>query len=120
MKKLSKAQQEVLDKANEAIRFAKEHDYPEWLMLKYYNWTDCREERREELRAYYEPRWKKALEKNDMKKYWEQERNNIVLTHCSSTTLKALEKAGEIEIIKDSCGDRYYGIDTVKILNPKF
>ena len=38
------------------------------------------------------------------------------LCHASSKTIKALEKVGIIEIIKDSNGE-YFGFDTIKLLN---
>jgi hypothetical protein len=104
MKKLSKAQQEVMDHAKRKIDKARSMDYPTWLKASdsYYD--------------YHEKQWKKAVEEGYLKEYWEDARNGIVLTHCNSKTLWKLEEFGLIEIIEDSTGDRC-GIDTVKVLN---
>jgi len=51
-----------------------------------------------------------------LKKYWEEHRNGIVLTHCNSRTLAKLEEYGLIKIIEDSNGEQF-GIDTVQVLN---
>lgn len=102
--KLSKAQQEVLDKARKDIDIARQYDYPEWYRITQ---TWCRES---------------AVEKNiangELKDFWEAERCGEVLTHCNSKTLEKLQELGLIEIRHDSKEDRCsYGIDTIKVLN---
>lgn len=102
--KLSKAQQEVMDKARKDIDIARQYDYPEWYRVTQ---TWCR---------------KDAIEKNiangQLKEYWEADRRGEVLTHCNSKTLEKLQALGLIEIIHDSKKDKsYYGIDTIKVLN---
>ena len=52
---------------------------------------------------------------NRMKKYWENEKKGIVLTHAASATLRKLESLGLIEIIFDSAG-QHYGIDSIRII----
>ena len=53
---------------------------------------------------------------NRMRKYWEMDKEGIVLTHCSSKTIEKLEKLGLIEILYDSNGE-YWGMDRIKVLN---
>ena len=64
----------------------------------------------------YLPKNNLLSEKEVMKKYWEEHRNGIVLTHCNTKTLQKLESYGLIEIIYDSTGEDF-GIDTIKVLN---
>ena len=113
--KLSKAQTEVMERAKKDIDKARAMDYPEWLRetdhyFQVPKWADG------ELKEYIDERWRKAVEEEYHKKYWEDERNGIVLTHCNSRTLAKLEQLGLIEIIEDSNGQTF-GIDTVKVLN---
>lgn len=112
--KLSKAQQEVMDKAKARIDFARTHSFCDWWRsgASYYhrNKTD------EEVYAYLEGREYFNTEE-EMKRY-EMNRNGIdYLCHASSASIRKLESLGLIEIIKDSCGDKRYGFDTIKILN---
>jgi len=102
--KLSKAQEKVMEDAKKQIDEARSMDYPEW--LKHGN-------------GYYEDHedaWNKAVAKCYLKKYWEEHRNGIALTHCNSRTLAKLEEYGLVKIIEDSKGEQF-GIDTVQILN---
>lgn len=102
--KLSKAQEKVMTMAKSDIDRARNMDYPEWL---------------KDQNSIYEERddlFQEAIQKEYLKKYWENERNGIVLTSCSSQTIRKLEKLGLIEIIKDSANERF-GLDHVKILN---
>jgi len=104
MKKLSKAQQAVMDMAKKNIDKARTMDYPEWL---------------KDMNSYYdnhEDALKEAVAKGRYKDYWMDGRNGIVLTHCNSRTLIKLEEMGLIEIIEDSNGQPY-GIDKIKVLN---
>lgn len=113
--KLSKAQQDVMDKAKKDIDEARALDYPEWLRRDSYyqipKWAD------KETAELIEKRWMDAVNREYLKEYWEAEKNGIVLTHCNTRTLKKLEALGLIEILYDSTGDGGYGIDHVKILN---
>ena len=102
--KLSKAQMEVMADAKRQIDEARSMDYPEW--LKHGN--DYYED--------HEDAWKKAIAEGRFKKYWENKRNGIALTHCNSRTLEKLEEYGLIKIIEDSKGEQF-GIDTVQVLN---
>ena len=101
MKKLSKAQQKVMDEAKRDIDEARKMDYPEWLASH---------------SSIRESSLAKCIAEGYLKESWEEHRNGIVLTHCNSKTLIKLEELGLIEIIEDSKG-RSYGIDTVKVLN---
>lgn len=104
--KLSKVQQEVLDHAKTEIDLARKLDYPDWLKATDHYFQP--ENRSEALQE--------AIEKECRKKYWENDRKGIVLTHCSSHTIRALEKRGLIEIIEDSI-ETGGSIDVVKVLN---
>lgn len=106
--KLSKTQEQVLANAKKDIDEARSLSYPEWLKAENH-FYQCDNE-------YHQKRYREAVEKEEMKKYWEEHRNGIVLTHCNTKTLQKLESYGLIEIIYDSTGENF-GIDTIKVLN---
>ena len=106
--KLSKAQQEVMDHAKKEIDLARQLDYPDWLKAT----NHCFQQET----AYWQKAYKEAVEKEQSKCYWENDRKAIVLTHCSSHTIRALERLGLIEIIEDSV-EIGGSIDVVKVLN---
>lgn len=111
MKKLTTAQQQVLDIAHKEIETAKKYkNYPD-----YYNEVEACSFN--PLYRDYETVLKRDGEEfaNRYKKYWDLKLKNIVLTHCSSATLRALEKAGYIRIIEDTANQRY-GIDYIEVL----
>lgn len=120
--KLSKAQAEVIENAHMTIDKARNMDYPEWLMdtEHYYQipkWMI------DETSPYYNPKgaerirkeFEEAVEREEMKDYWQAYRDGKVLTHCNSKTLCKLESLGLIEIIYDSNGESY-GLDWIKVL----
>lgn len=122
--KLSKAQEAVMNQAKEKIDYARSHTLREWAQKKTHH-TDEDIERQvanaykhrcteEEMRKYCEEDIVGYMEKYG--KYYEDERNGVVLTNCNSRTLVKLETMGLIEIIQDSNGTTY-GIDTIKVLN---
>lgn len=98
--KLTNAQQEVMDDAIRQIDTARALDYMEWLHNQATAIRDLDD----------------AVAREYLKEYWEKHREGLALTHCSSATLRNLEKRGLIEIIRDSAGERY-GLDWVKVLN---
>lgn len=106
--KLSKTQQMIIDEAKRDIDKARAcATFEEYFMIEYaptfnsnYNTPEKCKER--DLNAY-----------NAYKGYWEAHTRGEVLTRCNSRTLKALEKAGAIEIVNDGRS----GIDTIKVLN---
>lgn len=102
MKKLSAAQQKVLDDAKREVDQARELDYPEWLRAT-----------SKSIRADAIDR---MIAEGYLKEYWEAHRRGEVLTHCNSKTLYKLAEYGLVEIIEDSTGQDY-GIDTIKVLN---
>lgn len=107
--KLTTAQQNVLDIAKNEIDMARNMTYDEWLLK-----TQCHNN--QDLYNYWYRDNPEA--KQRMFKYYENEKNGIVLTHCNSRTLEKLQALGLIEIIHDSKNDKTsYGIDHVKILN---
>lgn len=122
--KLSKAQNEVFEKAKNDIDFARSHTIREWaqketgytddviedLVSRYYQYVSTPEE----MREICENRIQHYIE--SVGKYYEDKKNGIVLTMCNSRTLKKLEEYGLIKIIEDSNGS-HFGIDTVKVLN---
>lgn len=101
--KLSKTQQEVLDRAKRDIDRVRNLDYPEW--MKQRNWKYSN---KDELNS--------AIEREEDKERWQAERNGLALTHCNSRTLWKLQEMGLIKIVKDSKGS-FCGIDTIKVLN---
>lgn len=107
--KLTSAQQKVMDEAKEQIDLARTMTFDEWFLK-----TQCNNDI-----DVYDGYCKNNPEmKQAMFKYYENERNAIVLTHCNSKTLEKLQTLGLIEIIHDSKNDKTsYGIDHVKILN---
>ena len=123
--KLSKAQQDVMNKAKADIDFARNHTIREWSIYENFGVLDINECCF--VKNYDRYGWSKekaiAVAEEEVKnyidtysKYYENERNGIVLTHCNSRTIRRLEELGLVEIIRDSCGVSY-GIDTIKILN---
>ena len=98
--KLSKTQQEVLDKIIDDIRFAKKfnnvRDY--WIALQC---KGCEgSSKYEEIKEHYSKLYHDGVGQT-WKEYWLDNLNNITLTICNSATLRALEKASYIEIIED-------------------
>jgi hypothetical protein len=103
MKKLSAAQQNIVDRAKAEIDLARTLGYAEWVI---------------ETHKSFQKRYvEEAIETESMKKYWEDNRNGIVLTHCNSKSLEKLQTLGLIEIIYDSKGEKGYGIDKIKVIN---
>lgn len=115
---ISKAQQEVLDKAKARIDFARAHGFCDWWRentgyWKFKEMTDS--EVYEEIERRTKSGWKADLKYETA--HYEMNRNGIdYLCHASSATIKKLQNLGLIEIIRDSNGE-YYGFDTIKILN---
>jgi len=103
--KLSAVQMEILEEAKRRIDEARSYDTFE----EYKGETDHYCQARggaEYVKAhieYYEP----------YRKYWEQAKNAMPLIRANSRTIKALEKAGLIEIVDD--GGMFP--DTIKVLN---
>lgn len=112
MTRLSATQQKVLNKIRERIAFAKQfNNFKNFWVAK--EIEHAREsEAYEELKALYEERYITWNIEKTYKKYWLNELNNITLTTCSSSTLRALENQGYIEIIHDAGS----GVDTVKLI----
>lgn len=109
--KLSEAQNKVLEIAHIEIDEARKFDTYEEYFMKYESmYKNASYNTPEKYKAKDPEGWKRY------KKYWENRRNGIVLTHCNSRTLWKLEELGYIKIINDSCG-QYTGIDTIQILN---
>lgn len=121
MKKLTVAQQRILDEAKEKIDFARTHTLREWAENQTGLTKEGREmrievavkhgESREKHEQYFENRLKEY--ETNFRDGYENERKAIVLCRENTKTLEALEKNGFIEIM--SVGGRY--IDTIKILN---
>lgn len=98
MKKLSKTQQRVLNEAKEQIDYARNHTLMEW-SAKENHFTSVTRIIEEYAEKYGEA--------------YENEKKGIVLAHCDSKTIRALENLGLIEIMNDGG----LGIDTIKVLN---
>jgi hypothetical protein len=119
--KLTKAQQEVLDKAKANIDFARTHDFYDWFRDNWSfdteksNWSD------DQINNYYEDmeRFNKtdvSFKDEDMDEFIDLTKGIYRSIRVNSKTLVKLEKMGLIEILYDSNGDRF-GIDRIKILN---
>ena len=124
MKKLSKAQQAIIDEAKKDIDYAREHDFIHWIAkgsgyALEEDWDNHPNPHltNESVRKMAEStvEWDKARGGWYAKRY-EEEKSGIVLTYCNSRTLKKLEEYGLIEIVYDSTG-QLHGIDHVKLLN---
>lgn len=124
--KLSKAQQNVIDTAHREIEFARNHTLREYVMEKLFQVTNIEDvivfKNHEMYNLTKEQAIKHINDKIDSqiesyKKYYEQEKQGVVLTMCSGATLKKLENLGLIEVIYNSTNTGSYSIDTVKILN---
>lgn len=102
--KLSGAQKEIIEKAHNEIDFARTHTIIEWA-------TKCLGYLGRELEEYEIDRVESYA--NDYKKYYEREKNGIVLCRANSRTIKKLEEMGFVEILE--VGGSFP--DTLKILN---
>ena len=125
--KLTKAQQEIIDKAREDVDYAREHDFLHWVSKNLCGYdldTDWDAVPNPFLSNEYV--MKQALdtiaedetgsghfEAFHWKKRYERNKEGEVIAHANSKTLEALERMGMIEIIHD--GRR--GWDTIKLLN---
>ena len=116
MKKLSKTQQEVLNKIINDIEFAKRfNNSKDWYIA-----SECEYAkhtiRYNELIEIYTKQYNGYSNEtiNLFEQSWNDKLNNIATTRCNSGTLKALEKAGYIEIIEIMNGT--CGVDTVRLL----
>lgn len=112
--KLSKAQQQVMDRAKAKIDTARSYaefdTYFEEVEIKngsYNNCSDTADKFRENNPRIYEHH----------RKIWEEEKDGIVLTMgVNSRTLYKLQEMGLIEILEDG-KNRHFGIDRIKIAN---
>ena len=119
MKKLSKAQNEIMTNAYEKIDFARSHSIEEWAMKKTnvppanHPWSKWYIEEYGQLRyeAYKRERIEEHIER--FGKYYELEKKGIILCQANSRTLNKLEELGLIKLHKD--GGSYP--DTIEILN---
>ena len=113
--KLSKEQERVLKGIQDYISLAKDcNTFKEYYIREHTdNFKDRNDyqsilEHETKIFEQYEDRLTK-----DYMKYWKEAREqNIALTSCSSSTLKALEKKGLIKIIED--GGKW--IDKVQLI----
>ena len=130
--KLSKAQQSVLDFAKKEIEYARTHDFLHWI-AKHFTQLDLEEDWDSFPNPYLsnEEAMKRAIEAvendknpvmygdieifpaNHRRIQYEEEKNGVALTIASSNTLRALERMGLIEIIKDAGR----GVDRIRVLN---
>ena len=112
MTKLSATQQKVLNEIRKDVAFAKQFDnFKDFWMAQKTGYAR-ESEAYEKLKAYYEEIYITWDIEKTYKKCWLNQLNNITLTICSSSTLRALENQGYIEIIHDAGS----GVDTVKLI----
>ena len=111
MTKLSKTQQELINKAHRDIDNARNaQDIVEW----YRNCVSAswiKEMSHDELAEEFE----KDSAHNWWKKHYEELLDGVVHTHANGKSLYKLQELGLIEIVVDSTNSRMY--DTVRILN---
>lgn len=113
MTKLSKTQQKVLNEIRKDIASAKQFDnFKDFWMAQKIGYASG-SEAYEKLKALYEERYTTLDIEETYKKYWLDELNNITLTVCSSSTLRALKNQGYIEIIHDA-GTGVYAVKLIK------
>lgn len=109
--KLSKAQQEILNKAIQEITEARScstyEEYFTKFQAPHYNLGYNTIEK-------YQSRDPEGWERQ--KKFWENLLKGITLTYCNTKTIQKLEALGYIEILEDANRIRC-GIDTIKVLN---
>lgn len=119
--KLSKAQQEVMERAKAEIDYARTHDFLHCI-AKWHGY-----DLEKDWDAFPNPYLTNESVLKDMQKladdadeYWHNHYKKMqeghVTTQANSRTLKKLEQMGLIEIVYDSNGTAY-GIDRVKVLN---
>src|SRR5574344_578619 len=123
MKKFTKCQIEVLRGIVRTVKLSKHNDYPTWLMKNFSaldwreetfkNWSD--NQAKQAVINHNKMAWEKAFEENYMRKYYDDDRNGIVLTRCASGTIRNLQDRGLIKIVKDSAEDKV-GIDHVEVM----
>ena len=102
--KLSEAQKKIIEKAHNDIDYARTHMLVEWAAKNLgYLGRKLGEYEIDRIKSYA----------NDYKKYYEREKNGIVLCRANSRTIKKLEEMGLVEILND--GGNFP--DTLKILN---
>ena len=117
--RLSKAQQVIIDQAHREIDFARTHTLEEWAekrknvpnkdhpwakwYIEKYGDVEFEKYRRDRIREYAET----------YGKYYEREKNAIVLCTANTRTLKKLEELGLIRIIREGGSSP----DTIEILN---
>lgn len=109
--KLSKAQQEVMQKARQCIDRARACETFEEYYEKY--------EAPHIGKAYRNPDNLKRMSPDyyeNILKGYHDECNAIVGTHCNTRTLRKLEELGLIVILYDSTGQAV-GLDKIKVLN---
>lgn len=109
--KLTKAQEKIYEEIKNNINLAKECETFKEYYIKKHCFGNYSEDNIKSETAIFE-RYEEELTKN-YKSYWlEAREKNIALTHCSSSTLRVLEKKGLIKIVED--GKKY--IDKVILL----
>ena len=115
--KLSKAQEEVMNKAKARIDNARNHDFYGWFRSVNTWYKDSTNEEIEARLTEMDNTSHKVGGHEYEMNYYNNLRNGIDKgVHASSATIRKLEKLGLIEIIEDSCGEDY-GFDTIKVLN---
>ena len=122
--KLTKAQNELLNRMTTKIDFARTHTLTEWAQERK-GYTEEKIDRMIKSSELYRktPEEMMTCIANEISNYAEtyadyynEERSGIVNVICNSKPLKKLEEYGLIEILYDSTGTGF-GLDTVKVLN---
>ena len=109
---LSKTQREEMEYLYNKLEFARTHTQQEWA-LNQLHYTPERFERFPEDRDYMLQRADAYIQQ--FPDAYNRDRSGVLLTRANSSTLKALEKRGFIEIVKD--GKQW--IDHVKVIEKR-
>lgn len=120
MDKLTKVQKELYNELLNKIELAKSSkDLKQYVINLQMEGINTDRKDYKSVLEHIENRYDKNV--NEMEriytKHYNDARNNIILTHANSNTLRALENKGYIKIINDAANCKSgFGIDKVKVL----
>jgi len=122
MKKLTKAQKNLLENTQEEVAFAKKfNNSRDYYIASNTNNYSCECPAKEKAKAYITKLYDTNCRgvKDEAISYYNKLINNIVYLDCNGSTLKVLARLGYVRIIKDSTGTGTAGIDIVELLIEK-
>lgn len=111
MTKITKAQENVLNRAKERIDFARSHNFYDWYMRRATNYERINIHNLDELDKHLSNRYGRDLRQAYINDY-ENERKGITIVLSNTRTIKALERLGLIRIINEGGSS----IDTIEVI----